>query len=130
MEEGAHKREQVNKELIMYYANRNLVFEEEKEMRRCSEINHMKMLQYRAQGMQDSKSKSKRFLFGKRPQKRSTQQGLIMASMGSLGVHAVEAGLREPSGSLTDEGLTMKHTHADEHALYTIRERAESGASR
>ncbi|KAK6036683.1 hypothetical protein COOONC_25812 [Cooperia oncophora] len=116
---------------FQYFANRNLVGEEEKEQRRFSEVNHMKMLQYRVQGMQDANFKSKRSLFGKRPQKKSTHQGLIMASMGSLGVHAVETGLVE-SDSSADEGLTMKRRLTDEleHPLYTIRERAESETSK
>ncbi|KHJ74768.1 hypothetical protein OESDEN_25616 [Oesophagostomum dentatum] len=76
-----------------YYANRNLVDEEEGEMRRVSDVNHLKMLHHRAQGMADGLDKPKRSIFGRRQQpKKSTQQGLIMASLGSLGVHAVEAG--------------------------------------
>ncbi|VDL79254.1 unnamed protein product [Nippostrongylus brasiliensis] len=39
-----------------YYANRNLVGEEETEKRRASEVNHMKMLQHRAQGMLNMES--------------------------------------------------------------------------
>lgn len=100
--------------LFQYYANRNLVGEEEVEMRRASVINHMRMLQYRAQGMMDTDGsattlciffghpctdycrKPKRNIFGRRQQKKSTHQGLILASLGSLGVHAVEAGLGDP----------------------------------
>lgn len=110
-----------------YYANRNLVGEEEVEMRRASVINHMRMLQYRAQGMMDTDGKPKRNIFGRRQQKKSTHQGLILASLGSLGVHAVEAGLGDPV-SPTDEGLKMEEGEAEQHALYTIRERAETGS--
>ncbi|VDP22796.1 unnamed protein product [Heligmosomoides polygyrus] len=113
--------------LFQYYANRNLVGEEEVEMRRASVINHMRMLQYRAQGMMDTDGKPKRNIFGRRQQKKSTHQGLILASLGSLGVHAVEAGLGDPV-SPTDEGLKMEEGEAEQHALYTIRERAETGS--
>lgn len=40
--------------IFQYYANRNLVGEEEREKRHMSEVSHMRMLQYRAQGMLDS----------------------------------------------------------------------------
>ncbi|KAK5964336.1 hypothetical protein GCK32_014743, partial [Trichostrongylus colubriformis] len=112
-----------------YYTNRNLLDEDEHRRRRFSELNRMRMLQNRAQELQNSDPKLKRFLLGKRAQKKSTHQGLIMASIGSLGVHAVEAGLGE-QGSPTDEGLTMKSKLTDEHALYTIRERSESLTSK
>ncbi|KAK6759364.1 hypothetical protein RB195_021136 [Necator americanus] len=104
-----------------YYANRNLVGEEEKEKRRASEVNHLRMLHCRAQGM-----KPKRSIFGKRQQaKKNTHQGLIMASLGSLGVHAVEAGIHEPRSSV-DEGITI--TEPEDHSLYTIREQTETGS--
>ncbi|CAJ0610552.1 unnamed protein product [Cylicocyclus nassatus] len=108
-----------------YYANRNLVGEEEHENHRHAEVSQLQMLQHRAQGMIGTKEKRKRSIFGKRQQhKKSTHQGLIMAAMGSLGVHAVEAGVREPSSSF-EEGITMEHR--DDHALFTIREQAEVG---
>ncbi|VDK51477.1 unnamed protein product [Cylicostephanus goldi] len=108
-----------------YYANRNLVGEEERENHRHAEVSHLQMLQHRAQEMIGSKEKRKRSIFGKRQQqKKSTHQGLIMAAMGSLGVHAVEAGVREPSSPF-EEGITKQHR--DDHALFTIREQAENG---
>ncbi|EYB98258.1 hypothetical protein Y032_0132g1678 [Ancylostoma ceylanicum] len=123
----SHIRQLLHNPFEEYYANRNLVGEEEREKRRTSELSHMRMLQYRAQGMLDSEPKPKRSIFGRRQQpKKSAHQGIIMASLGSLGVHAVETGFRESSPSL-DEGITMQQVPED-HSLYTIRERAESGS--
>ncbi|RCN37308.1 sodium/hydrogen exchanger 3 domain protein [Ancylostoma caninum] len=123
----SHIRQLLHNPFEEYYANRNLVGEEEREKRRTSELSHMRMLQHRAQGMLDSEPKPKRSIFGRRQQqKKSAHQGIIMASLGSLGVHAVETGFRESSPSI-DEGPTMQQVPED-HSLYTIRERAESGS--
>ncbi|KAL6725087.1 hypothetical protein Aduo_019905 [Ancylostoma duodenale] len=123
----SHIRQLLHNPFEEYYANRNLVGEEEREKRRTSELSHMRMLQHRAQGMLDSEPKPKRSIFGRRQQqKKSTHQGIIMASLGSLGIHAVETGVRESSPSI-DEGITMQQVPED-HSLYTIRERAESGS--
>ncbi|KIH66871.1 hypothetical protein ANCDUO_02797 [Ancylostoma duodenale] len=94
----SHIRQLLHNPFEEYYANRNLVGEEEREKRRTSELSHMRMLQHRAQGMLDSEPKPKRSIFGRRQQqKKSTHQGIIMASLGSLGIHAVETGVRESS---------------------------------
>uniref|UniRef100_A0A1I7X9Y6 Uncharacterized protein n=1 Tax=Heterorhabditis bacteriophora TaxID=37862 RepID=A0A1I7X9Y6_HETBA len=131
----SHIRQLMHNPLEEFYANRNLVDEEENERRRMSAIHHMRLLQNKARGMQPGTTrylynvfcrKSKRSFFGGRKlSKRNTHQGLILASMGSLGIHTVEAGNSRKDSELTreDEGLTMGSN--DQHQLYTIREGSE-----
>ncbi|GMT34829.1 hypothetical protein PFISCL1PPCAC_26126 [Pristionchus fissidentatus] len=90
--DSEHIRMLIRNPLDDHYRNRNLVEEDEKEQREAARINHMRMLQIRAEEIGGSETR-KRNMFGlhrRGAKKQSMSKGLIQVSMGTLGVRAIK----------------------------------------
>ncbi|CAI4221267.1 unnamed protein product [Auanema sp. JU1783] len=110
-----HIRQLMHNPMNEFYYNRNLIGEDLVEKRH--EAVNMQRLHHRAKGLQ---GKKKRNILGIKTgkAKRSTNQGLILASMSSLGVHAMEADLNGSESGSMEEDHGIKITTE----LYTITE--------
>ncbi|CAB3400339.1 unnamed protein product [Caenorhabditis bovis] len=105
------------------YLDRNLTHEEEKEKKR---IEHVKLLQNRANSISGVKKKKNR-MFGRKTSVRTnaTEQGLIHSAIAAIGIQSVPRQQPTSSGGDPDDaGLSM--TTNEDHPLMTITETDET----
>ncbi|CAJ0935235.1 unnamed protein product, partial [Mesorhabditis belari] len=115
-------RKLINGNQNNFYLDRNLT---EKDDIACIDKvrnaqHHILALQERAKNMNESQVRRRGFSKIKKSQpKKSTTQGLLLASMGSIGVQSIDAG---------DEDIGIEFTMPQENAcqLYTINESMDS----
>ncbi|PAV73270.1 hypothetical protein WR25_14337 isoform F [Diploscapter pachys] len=134
--DSAHIRALMNNPFEEDYLDRNLVNEADRERRQFEYQAKARIRSIHDKMLSINKYTNKKKLFGRKSTRRgNTQQGMLMAAIGSIGVHAFDGsdhtnGHDNPSdrnracSSGSDEPITMVgHYHdSNDHELYTITE--------